>query len=96
MPEKEIISLTQAQMAAERFLEEQLGKELKKLPIDRVKLASIEGILIYDVAGVAMIGRGLIRKGSELPFKVQVSAIDGTIVGYDYLRETNKTPQDSK
>ena len=91
MPEKGIISLDQAQMAAERFLEGQF-KSLKKLAVDKVKLASIESILIYDVAGIATIGGGLISKGTEFPFKLQVSAIDGTIVGYDWQRivETNK------
>jgi hypothetical protein len=93
MPEKGIISLDQAQMAAERFLEGQF-KHLKKLGVDKVKLASIESILIYDVAGVATIGGGLISKGTELPFKVQVAAVDGTIVGYDWQRPTNKTTQD--
>ena len=93
MPEKEIISLDQAQMAAEKFLEGQF-KNLKKLGVDKVKLASIESILIYDVAGIATIGGGLIRKGTELPFKVQVSAVDGVVVGYDWQRPTNKTQQD--
>ena len=93
MPEKEIISLDQAQMAAERFLEGQL-KHLKKLGVDKVKLASVENILIYDVAGIATIGGGLISKGTELPFKVQVSAVDGVVVGYDWQRPINKTSQD--
>jgi hypothetical protein len=90
MPEREIISLDQAQIAAEKFLEDQF-KNLKKLAVDKVKLASIENILIYDVAGIATIGGGMISKGTEQPFKVQVSAIDGTIVGYDWQRaESNK------
>jgi hypothetical protein len=93
MTDKEIISLDQAQMAAERFLEGQF-KNLKKLAVDKVKLASVESIVIYDVAGIATIGGGLISKGTELPFKVQVSAIDGTIVGYDWQRNINKTIQD--
>jgi hypothetical protein len=93
MPEKEIISLDQAQMAAERFLESQF-KNLKKLAVDKVKLASIESILIYDVAGLATIGGGLMSKAAELPFKVQVAAVDGTIVGYDWQRTINKTTQD--
>jgi len=93
MPEKEIISLDQAQMAAERFLEGQF-KHLKKLGVDKVKLASVESILIYDVAGIATIGGGLISKGTELPFKVQVSAVDGTVVGYDWQRLINKTSQE--
>jgi hypothetical protein len=93
MPEKGIISLDQGQMAAERFLESQF-KNLKKLAIDKVKLASIESILIYDVAGIATIGGGMLSKSTELPFKVQVSAVDGTIVGYDWQRTINKTTQD--
>jgi hypothetical protein len=93
MPEKEIISLDQAQMAAERFLEAQI-KNLKKLALDKVKLASIGAILIYDVVGIATIGGGLFSKGSDLPFKVQVSAVDGTIVGYDWQRTINKTTQE--
>jgi hypothetical protein len=93
MPDKEIISLDQAQMAAERFLEGQF-KNLKKLAIDKVKLASIESILIYDVAGMATIGGGIFSKGDEIPFKVQVAAVDGTIVGYDWQRVINKTTQD--
>jgi hypothetical protein len=59
-----------------------------------VKLASIEAILIYDVAGIATIGGGIFSKGVELPFKVQVSAVDGTVVGYDWQRTINKTTQD--
>jgi hypothetical protein len=84
MPDKGIISLDEAQMAAERFLEERL-KGIKKLSVEKVKLASIESILIYDVAGTALIADGLVlfSKKTELPFKVQVSAIDGTIVGYE-------------
>jgi hypothetical protein len=89
MPEKDIISLDQAQMAAERFLEDQF-KNLKKLAVDKVKLGSIENILIYDVAGIATIGGGMISKSIEQPFKVQVSAVDGTIVGYDWQRTTEK------
>ncbi|MCX6003709.1 MAG: hypothetical protein NTX46_04780 [Chloroflexi bacterium] len=82
MPDRELISLDQAQMAAERFLEKRL-KGIKRLSVDRVKLASIEGIIIYDVAGTTTIGMGFISKRTELPFKVQVSATDGTIVGYE-------------
>jgi hypothetical protein len=88
MPEKDIISLDQAQMAAERFLEDQF-KNLKKLAVDKVKLGSIENILIYDVAGIATIGGGMISKSIEQTFKVQVSAVDGTIVGYDWQRTEN-------
>jgi len=93
MPDKEIISLDQAQMASERFLEGQF-KNLKKLAVEKVRLASIESILIYDVAGIATIGGGMFSKSTELPFKVQVSAVDGTIVGYDWQRNINNTTQD--
>jgi len=93
MPEKGIISLEQAQTAAERFLEGQF-KNLKKLGVDKVKLASIGSILIYDISGIATIGGGLISKGTELPFKVQVSANDSTVVGYEWQRMINKTTQD--
>ena len=51
MPEKEIISLDQAQMAAERFVEGQF-KNLKKIGVDKVKLGSIGSILIYDIDGI--------------------------------------------
>ena len=95
MPEKEIISLDQAQMAAERFVEGQF-KNIKKIGVDKVKLGSIGSILIYDIDGIATIGGGLISKGNDFPFNVQVSAIDGTIVGYDWQRAANKTSQDSK
>ena len=95
MPEKEIISLDQAQMAAERFVEGQF-KNLKKIGVDKVKLGSIGSILIYDIDGIATIGGGLISKGNDFPFKVHVSAIDGTVVGYDWQRTVNKTIQDSK
>jgi hypothetical protein len=95
MPEKEIISLDQAQMAAERFVEGQF-QNLKKIGVDKVKLGSIGSILIYDIDGIATIGGGLISKGNDFPFKVQVSAIDGTVVGYDWQRTVNKTIQDSK
>lgn len=82
MTDRDIISLDQAQMAAERFLEERL-KNIKKISVDKVRLGSIEGILIYEVAGIALIGAGLIGKKTELPFKVQVAAVDGTVVGYE-------------
>jgi hypothetical protein len=93
MPEKEIISLEQAQMAAEKFMEGQF-KNLKKIGVDKVKLASVESLLIYDVAGIATIGGGLLSKGTELPFKVQVSAVDGTVIGYDWQRPLSKTSQE--
>ena len=95
MPEKEIISLDQAQMAAERFVEGQF-KNIKKIGVDRVKLGSIGSILIYDIDGIATVGGGLISKGNDFPFKVQVSAVDGTIVGYDWQKAANKTSQDLK
>ncbi|MBN1643631.1 MAG: hypothetical protein JW856_02260 [Dehalococcoidales bacterium] len=82
MPDRGLISLDQAQIAAERFLEERL-KGIKKISVDKVRLASIEGILIYDVAGTAMIGAWFIGKKTELPFKIQISATDGTAVGYE-------------
>lgn len=82
MTDRNIISLNHAQMAAERFLEDPL-KNIKTLSVDKVKLGSIEGILIYEVAGIARIGIGLIRKKTDFPFKVQVAATDGTIVGYE-------------
>jgi len=71
-------------------------KNLKKIGVDKVKLGSIGSILIYDIDGIATIGGGLISKGNDFPFKVQVSAIDGTVVGYDWQRTVNKTIQDSK
>jgi hypothetical protein len=82
MPDKEIITLDEAQVAAERFLEERLNN-LKKLSIDRVKLTSIERIVVYDVEGTATIGGGFFFRSTERPFKVQVAAADGTIVGYE-------------
>ncbi len=95
MTDKEIISLSQAQMAAERFIEAQL-KGIRKLGIEKVKLGSIESILIYDVAGTVTIGGLLFIKGTEFPFKVQVSATDGSIVGYDWMRTENKTTVEMK
>ncbi|MDP2919362.1 MAG: hypothetical protein Q8O43_03990 [Dehalococcoidia bacterium] len=81
MPEKEIITLDEAQTAAEKFLQERLPG-LKKLAIERVKLASIEGIVVYDVEGIATIG-GFLFRHIERPFKIQVAAVDGAIVGYE-------------
>ncbi len=82
MPDKEIITLDEAQVAAERFLEERL-KNLKNISVDRVKLASIEGIVVYDVEGIATIGGGLFSRNTERPFKIQVAATDAAIVGYE-------------
>jgi len=82
MPDIEIISLENAQAAAERFLEERL-KGLKRLAVERVKLTSIERIVVYDVEGTAIIGGGFFFKSTERPFKVQVAADDGAVVGYE-------------
>ena len=82
MPDKEIISLDDAQVAAERFLEERL-KGLKRRSIERIKLTSIERIVVYDVEGTAIIGGGFFFRSTERPFKVQVAAADGAIVGYE-------------
>ncbi len=82
MPEKEIITLEEAQTAAERFLQERL-KGLRKLSIDKVKLSSVEGIVIYDVEGIATIGGWFIFRSTERPFKIQVNAADGAVVGYE-------------
>jgi len=43
MRDKEIITLDEAQVAAERFLEDRL-KAIKRLSIGKVKLTSIEGL----------------------------------------------------
>lgn len=82
MPDKGIISLDEAQVAAERFLEERL-KGLKKLSIERIKLTSIEHIVVYDVEGAAIIGGSFFFRSTERLFKVQVAAADGTVVGYE-------------
>jgi hypothetical protein len=81
MPEKEIITLDEAQTAAERFLEERL-KGLKKLAIDRVQLSSVEHIVVYEIQGIAMLN-GFLFRTIERPFKIQVAAADGAIVGYE-------------
>ncbi len=59
-----------------------------------MKLASIESIPYDDVAGTATIGGGLFNKSTELPFKVQVSATEGTIVGYDWLKNNKQDTQE--
>ncbi len=82
MPDKEIITLENAQIAAERFLEERLDK-LKKLSIEKLRLASVEGIVVYEVEGKASIGGGFLLRSTELNFKIQVAAADGAIVGYE-------------
>ena len=82
MPEKEIITLDQAQTAAERFLEDRL-KNLKNISVDKVKLTSIEGIVAYDVEGIATVGGGFFSKNIERPFKVQVGAADASILGFE-------------
>jgi hypothetical protein len=82
MPEKGIISLDEAQAAAERFLDERF-KGLRKISIDKVKLDSIKGIVVYDVAGTAIIGGSFFTRRTECPFKIQVAATDGVIVGYE-------------
>ena len=82
MPEKAIISLDEAQVAAERFLEDRL-KNLKNISVEKVKLASIEGIVVYDVEGIAIVGGRFLSRNSTCPFKIQVAATDGAIVGYE-------------
>jgi hypothetical protein len=79
--ERQIITLDEAQVAAEAFLEDRL-KGLKKLAIGKIKLASIEGIVVYEVEGVAILGE-LFFRTTEHPFKVQVAALDRSIVGYE-------------
>ena len=82
MPDKEIITLENAQIAAERFLEDRL-KKLKKLSIEKLRLSSVEGIVVYEVEGKAHIGGGFLLRSTELNFKIQVAASDGAIVGYE-------------
>ena len=81
MPDKEIISLDEAQIAAERFLEERING-IKKLSIEKIQLTAIEGIVIYSIEGVALIGGGFLTRKTECPFKIQVAAKGGAIVGY--------------
>ncbi len=81
MREKEIISLEQAQIVAERFLDERL-KGIKKLSIEKIQLTSVEHIVVYEVEGKAFIGGGFLMRRTELSFKIQVSAKDGVVVGY--------------
>ena len=82
MQEKEIIGLDDAQRIAERFLRGRL-KDMKDISIDKTKLSQVGEIIVYDVEGVATIGGGLLSKGTQRSFKVQVSAKDSTIVGYE-------------
>jgi hypothetical protein len=82
MPDKEIITLENAQISAERFLEERLVK-LKKLSIEKLQLTSVEGIIVYEVEGKANIGGGFFVRSTVLNFKIQVAAADGAIVGYE-------------
>jgi hypothetical protein len=82
MPDKAIITLDEAQVAAERFLEERL-KNLKNISVEKVKLSSIESIVVYDIEGIATIGGKFLSRNRECPFKIQVAATDGAIVGYE-------------
>ena len=82
MQDKEIVGLDEAQRTAERFLRGRL-KGLKDISIDKTKLSQVGEIIVYDVEGIATIGGGLLSKGTERSFKVQVSAKDATIVGYE-------------
>lgn len=82
MPDREIITLENAQISAEHFLEDRLTK-LKKIVIDKVQLTSVEGIVVYSVEGRVNIGGGLFSRSSEIHYKIQVSAADGAIVGYE-------------
>jgi hypothetical protein len=82
MPYKEIIALENAQIAAERFLEDRL-KKLKKLSIEKVQLSSVEGIVVYEIEGKGNLGGGLFIRSREINFKIQVAAVDGAIVGYE-------------
>jgi len=83
MPDKEIISLDQAQILAERFLEERL-KGIKSISIEKIQLTSVEHIVVYDVEGKAFVGGSLFTRKTECPFKIQVAAKDGIIVGYQF------------
>lgn len=82
MPAREIITLDEAQVSAERFLEERL-KNLKRISVDRIKLSSIEGIIIYEVEGFVTTGGSFFSKNKESSFKIQVAANDAAIVGYE-------------
>jgi len=39
--------------------------------------------VVYDVEGTATIGGGFFFRSTERPFKIQVAAADGAIVGYE-------------
>ena len=82
MADKDIITLENAQIATERFLEDRL-KKLKKIVIDKVQLTSVEGIVVYGVEGRAHIGGGIFSRRTEINFKIQVAAADAAIVGYE-------------
>jgi len=82
MPDRQLITLEEAQTAAEQFLQERL-KGLRKLSIDKVRLSSVESIVIYEVEGTATIGNWFIFRSIERPFKLQVSAGDGAVVGFE-------------
>lgn len=82
MSDKEIITLDTAQVAAERFLEDRL-KNIRNISVQKVKLSSIEGIIVYDVEGIAVVGGKFLSKNKDYRFKIQVAATDGAIVGYE-------------
>jgi len=81
MADKGIITLEEAQTAAEKFLGGQV-KNLKKTTITKVKLSSVGGITIYEVEGIMELPRCVFWT-RPFNFKVQINARDGAAVGYE-------------
>jgi hypothetical protein len=58
-------------------------KNLKRVLVDKAKLSSVGDIVIYDVQGTATYGGGFFSQAKEIAFKIQISAADARVVGYD-------------
>ena len=86
-----IIELEEAINNAKTYIRSRVQETIKKgnvrtVKIESAKLTSIGEIPVFNIVGTLLVKRGMMRM-EERSFRVQVNAIDGSVLGFSSERK---------
>lgn len=82
MEETKLIALDEAERITHKFLAGRI-RNLRGVGITKTKLTSVLEMLLYEVEGTYERKAGFLSSAKRTPFKIQVNARDGTVVGFE-------------
>ena len=82
MEQKEAIALDEVERITYKFLAGRTPR-LHSINIAKANLTAVLDMLLYQVEGTYEVKGGILSSKSKLPFKIQVNARDGAVVGFE-------------